>query len=188
MADAVAARLRHHGLVGRTITLKVRFHDFRTITRSVTVADRGRLGDGHRAGRQDRCWTAIDPTTGRPAARRQREQSARPRPAAAQPRRGRRRRLGRGRRGGRRHPSPLRRRGRRAGHPGRSGRHPGQATGRPAVGTICGRTRTIRRRDHGRIADVGAGSLPHGRKPRPADVVVSWVVCETHPDTGCLKG
>ncbi len=39
MADAVAARLRRHQLVGRTITLKVRFHDFRTITRSVTMAD-----------------------------------------------------------------------------------------------------------------------------------------------------
>ena len=50
MADAVAARLRHHGLVGRTITLKVRFHDFRTITRSVTVADARRFRDGHRPG------------------------------------------------------------------------------------------------------------------------------------------
>ncbi len=37
MADAVAARLRAHSLAGRTITLKVRFHDFRTVTRSVTV-------------------------------------------------------------------------------------------------------------------------------------------------------
>jgi DNA polymerase IV len=35
-ADAVAARLRRHGSVGRTITLKVRFGDFRTITRSRT--------------------------------------------------------------------------------------------------------------------------------------------------------
>jgi DNA polymerase-4 len=39
MADAVAARLRAHSLAGRTITLKVRFHDFRTITRSVTLGD-----------------------------------------------------------------------------------------------------------------------------------------------------
>lgn len=39
MADAVAARLRAHGLVGRTVTLKVRFHDFDTITRSVTLPD-----------------------------------------------------------------------------------------------------------------------------------------------------
>jgi DNA polymerase-4 len=38
MADAVAQRLRHHHLSGRTVTIKVRFHDFRTITRSVTLA------------------------------------------------------------------------------------------------------------------------------------------------------
>jgi DNA polymerase-4 len=37
MADAVAGRLRHHGLVGRTVSVKVRFHDFRTITRAVTL-------------------------------------------------------------------------------------------------------------------------------------------------------
>jgi DNA polymerase-4 len=36
-ADAVAGRLRRHGVAGRTITLKVRFGDFRTITRSVTT-------------------------------------------------------------------------------------------------------------------------------------------------------
>src|SRR5439155_12673053 len=30
MADAVAARLRHHHQAGRTVTIKVRFHDFRT--------------------------------------------------------------------------------------------------------------------------------------------------------------
>ncbi|MGH9187942.1 MAG: DNA polymerase IV [Acidimicrobiales bacterium] len=38
MADAVASRLRHHNLTGRTITIKVRFHDFKTITRSSTMA------------------------------------------------------------------------------------------------------------------------------------------------------
>jgi DNA polymerase-4 len=37
MADAVAARLRASGLAGRTVTLKVRYGDFRTITRSQTV-------------------------------------------------------------------------------------------------------------------------------------------------------
>lgn len=37
MADAVAARLRAADLVARTVTLKVRFGDFRTITRSETV-------------------------------------------------------------------------------------------------------------------------------------------------------
>ncbi|MBA3654218.1 MAG: DNA polymerase IV [Actinobacteria bacterium] len=34
MADAVGARLRRHDLAGRTVTIKVRFHDFATITRS----------------------------------------------------------------------------------------------------------------------------------------------------------
>lgn len=37
LADAVAARLRRHGVAGRTITLKVRYAGFRTVTRSVTV-------------------------------------------------------------------------------------------------------------------------------------------------------
>ena len=37
MADAVAARLRKADMAGRTITLKVRFHDFHTITRSHTL-------------------------------------------------------------------------------------------------------------------------------------------------------
>jgi DNA polymerase-4 len=37
MADAVAARLRSAGLAGRTVTLKIRFGDFNTITRSLTV-------------------------------------------------------------------------------------------------------------------------------------------------------
>ncbi len=36
-ADAVAGRLRGAGLRGRTVTLKIRFGDFRTITRSVTL-------------------------------------------------------------------------------------------------------------------------------------------------------
>jgi DNA polymerase-4 len=38
MADAVASRLRAGGLAGRTVVLKLRFGDFRTITRSVTLA------------------------------------------------------------------------------------------------------------------------------------------------------
>jgi DNA polymerase IV len=37
MADAVASRLRRSDLAGRTVTLKVRFGDFRTITRSSTL-------------------------------------------------------------------------------------------------------------------------------------------------------
>ena len=36
LADAVASRLRRQGLAGRTVTVKVRFADFRTITRSHT--------------------------------------------------------------------------------------------------------------------------------------------------------
>ena len=37
MADAVAARLRQGSLAGRTVTVKIRFHDFSTITRSSTL-------------------------------------------------------------------------------------------------------------------------------------------------------
>jgi DNA polymerase-4 len=37
MGDAVAARLRAAGLAGRTVNIKVRFHDFATITRSRTM-------------------------------------------------------------------------------------------------------------------------------------------------------
>ncbi len=36
-ADAIASRLRSHEVAGRTVTIKVRFHDFRTITRSLTL-------------------------------------------------------------------------------------------------------------------------------------------------------
>jgi DNA polymerase-4 len=37
-SDAIATRLRKHGVAGRTISIKVRFHDFRTITRAATIA------------------------------------------------------------------------------------------------------------------------------------------------------
>ena len=37
LGDSVAQRLRAAGVAGRTVTIKVRFHDFRTITRSVTL-------------------------------------------------------------------------------------------------------------------------------------------------------
>ena len=37
LGDSVGARLRAAGVAGRTVTLKVRFHDFRTITRSTTL-------------------------------------------------------------------------------------------------------------------------------------------------------
>ncbi len=39
MADAVATRLRASGVSGRTVTLKIRYADFTTITRSLTVGD-----------------------------------------------------------------------------------------------------------------------------------------------------
>ncbi len=38
LSDAVSARLRNHGTAARTLTLKVRFAGFRTITRSITLA------------------------------------------------------------------------------------------------------------------------------------------------------
>jgi DNA polymerase-4 len=44
LADAVATRLRGAGVAGRTVTLKVRFGDFRTITRSHTPG--GPIDDG----------------------------------------------------------------------------------------------------------------------------------------------
>jgi DNA polymerase-4 len=37
LSDSVATRLRRHDLAGRTVTLKVRFGDFHTITRSTTL-------------------------------------------------------------------------------------------------------------------------------------------------------
>jgi DNA polymerase-4 len=46
MARRVAQRLRDHGLSGRTVTLKVRYHDFETHTRSTTLTgptDNGRV-------------------------------------------------------------------------------------------------------------------------------------------------
>jgi len=63
MSDAVARRLRSHGLAGRTVTLKVRFHDFRTITRSTTVADP--VDSGTVISRAAKgLLAAIDPTGG----------------------------------------------------------------------------------------------------------------------------
>lgn len=38
MSDAVASRMRKAGLAGRTVSIKVRYGDFRTLTRSHTVA------------------------------------------------------------------------------------------------------------------------------------------------------
>jgi len=38
LAEGVASRLRHAGVVARTVNIKVRYHDFSTITRAVTPA------------------------------------------------------------------------------------------------------------------------------------------------------
>lgn len=63
MADAVAARLRSGSVLGRTITIKVRFADFTTVTRSVTVPE---PVDGARAiGIEAEAMLArLDPTPG----------------------------------------------------------------------------------------------------------------------------
>ncbi len=39
LVEQVARRLRHHGIKGRTVELKVRFADFTTISRSFTLAE-----------------------------------------------------------------------------------------------------------------------------------------------------
>jgi DNA polymerase-4 len=44
LADAVATRLRRAGVAARTVTLKVRFPDFRTVTRSRTLPDATDVG------------------------------------------------------------------------------------------------------------------------------------------------
>jgi DNA polymerase-4 len=63
MADAVAGRLRRHGVAGRTVTLKIRFGDFRTITRSTTPA--AALDDGPAIARAARALLDdVDPTPG----------------------------------------------------------------------------------------------------------------------------
>jgi len=63
MADAVGSRLRAAGLAGRTVTVKVRFHDFETITRSHSV---GALVDtGHEIAQvATALLDQVDPTPG----------------------------------------------------------------------------------------------------------------------------
>jgi DNA polymerase-4 len=63
LADAVGARLRAAGLTGRTVTIKVRFADFRTISRSTTLD--APTDSGHRlaqVGRQ--LLEQVDPSPG----------------------------------------------------------------------------------------------------------------------------
>jgi DNA polymerase IV len=63
MADAVAGRLRHHGLVARTVQVKVRFSDFHTITRAVTLP--APVDDGPAVARAAKdLLGAVDPTQG----------------------------------------------------------------------------------------------------------------------------
>ena len=63
LGDSVAARLRAAGVAGRTVSIKVRFHDFRTITRSMTLASAVDTGpDVVRAATQ--LLDRIDPTPG----------------------------------------------------------------------------------------------------------------------------
>jgi len=63
LADAVGVRLREAGVAGRTVTVKVRFHDFRTITRSVTLA--GPADSGTAIARAAKALLeAVDPATG----------------------------------------------------------------------------------------------------------------------------
>jgi len=63
MADGVAWRLRRAGLAGRTVTLKVRFADFQTITRSSTLPTT--VDDGPAVARAALALlAAVDPTPG----------------------------------------------------------------------------------------------------------------------------
>ena len=63
LGDSVAARLRAAKVAGRTVSIKVRFHDFRTITRSVTLPSAVDTGpDVVRAATE--LLNRIDPTPG----------------------------------------------------------------------------------------------------------------------------
>lgn len=63
MSDGVAWRLRRAGLAGRTVTLKVRFADFQTITRSSTL--QATVDDGPAVARAALALlAAVDPTPG----------------------------------------------------------------------------------------------------------------------------
>lgn len=63
LADAVSARLRDHGLQGRTVTVKIRFADFRTITRSRTLSEP--VDSGHRiVGVAAELLAQVDPRPG----------------------------------------------------------------------------------------------------------------------------
>jgi DNA polymerase-4 len=62
-SDSVASRLRTHHLAGRTVSVKVRFHDFRTITRSHSVS--GAIDTGPEIARiATSLLDQVDPTPG----------------------------------------------------------------------------------------------------------------------------
>jgi DNA polymerase IV len=63
MADAVASRLREHGLAGRTVTLKVRFGTFVTITRSTTLPEAVDVGPAIAAAARS-LLSGVDPSPG----------------------------------------------------------------------------------------------------------------------------
>ena len=63
LSDAVGGRLRRHGLAGRTVTLKVRFSDFHTITRSTTFAGATDSTPAITRGAKE-LLAAVDPTPG----------------------------------------------------------------------------------------------------------------------------
>ena len=141
-ADAVAGRLRDQALVARTVTLKVRYGDFTTITRSVTTDQPVSSGPAlAEAGR--RLLAAARPRARHPAARPERVgPGRRGRPAAQL--RGRDRRLV-GRRQPRRgrHPPPVRGVGHRSGTADAARpRPPGDPSGPAALG--AGRRRRVR--------------------------------------------
>jgi DNA polymerase-4 len=63
LSDSVGTRLRRHGYAARTVTIKVRFHDFRTITRAVTLPEPVDTGPTiTRAART--LLQSVDPSTG----------------------------------------------------------------------------------------------------------------------------
>ena len=173
LADAVAGRLRSHGLGGRTITLKVRYGDFRTLTRSRTL--RNVIDSAPVLTRE--AIALLDAPRGRPghpAARGQRQRPGRRHLASAQLR-GRERdrglrpspspgptgRLGGGGAGDRRHPEPLGRHRHRPGHAGHGHRGGCPAAWRPAVGAGA-RVRTSGRAPTERAPAEPTGSAAEG--------------------------